>query len=455
MRRYLSAAWAAIAGLCVAGGAHDVLAQASPAAAQVPTNNVFCVVGDSRLAHGFTATPPAFYNYAPQDWIGELSGQRVLFPLSMQFAVSGYTTTQVVANELQPSLSAACGNILFLAGINDPAPPATTIANYKQMFSAWVAAGKHVWVIAETPRGNSAFPAQRVTGNNLLQLTYLREWLLRSNAMYGPLVHVIDVYPAIYDPTNDATGDILTTMTYDGLHENLTGAFAMAQVAVPMINRVFDPPPALSLTKASAYNATYNPYGFLNGSASPDGSGGAITAPGTGTVAQSWTIILSPGLVGATGVTATASVVTSSPISGPGQWQQITLTGTTKASTNPFIYVAVPTASVTGKYTAGDKVYGSCQVEFDSTTGVFQAALLLDHKADGTDVYYDGLSSSFLTQFPAGPLSLTLRTPYFTATGTETGTSVRAMVRLLDNAPTNFNVTVRFRSCGIQKTPTF
>jgi hypothetical protein len=305
------------------------------------------------------------------------------------------------------------------------------------------------------PRGNSAFPAQRVTGNNLLQLTYLREWLLRSNAVYGPLVHVVDVYPVIYDPANDATGDMLLSVTYDGLHENLTGAYLMAQAAVPAINRVFDPAPSLSLTKASAYDGTYNPYGFLNASPSPDGSGGTITSPGTGTVASGWTITLSSGLVGATGLVATASVVTSSPISGAGQWQQLTVSGTTTTSSTPYIYVAIPTATVTGKYTAGDKVYGSCQVEFDSTTGAYQAALLLDRKNDGTDVYSDGLSSSFLTQMPAGPLSLTLRTPYFTAAGTETATSMKAQIRLLDTAPTAFNVTVRVRSCGFQKTPTF
>ena len=418
---------------------------------QVPKNNSFCSLGDSRIAHAFLITGGSqhlYQNYGPQTWLAQISNRKVEFPLTMAFAVSGSTTAQAISTQLPQVLASTCGNVLMLTGTNDTSD---STANYRTLVSAMIAAGKHVWILAEMPRGTSTFPAMRLSGPGLLVHLSRRNWLLSTFAAYGPRVHVIDVYAAMYDPANTATGDIVAAYTYDGLHENIAGAYLMATLMQPEVNRVFAATPLAILTGASTYDATNNPSGALNPNLDFTGTGGTCTAPCTGTVASNWAVTLSTGLLTASGLTATASQVTTSPISGAGNWQQLSISGTSATASVSYARFQ-QTVTVSGKITAGDVVEGICQYEADTTTGLYGLTLKVDRANTGADLYQDGVpNANTQGNLPAGPISGTLRTPPVTMAGTETASGLQLLLWVQDASPTAFNATVRVRSCYLHK----
>ena len=148
-----------------------------------------------------------------------------------------------------------------------------------------------------------------------------------------------------------------------------------------------------------------------------------------------------------------ASKVTTSPISGVGNWQQIAFSGTTTNASGPYFHLDQTAVAVTGVYSAGDLVEGVCQYEADTTPGMYALWMTVDQYGNGVNQFEDGEDPGANTYgvMPSGPISGILKTPPFTAAGTETSTGMKIYGRFMDNGATAFNATLRFRNCYIHK----
>lgn len=332
----------------------------------LPSNNLFALVGDSRAAadHLNSTTSMVYHNVSGIGWWAQtLSRGRVRFPIALDYAVPGADTEQMLATQIPAAIASPAASVLMLVSTNDRAARSwdanRTIAALTSSIQALVSAGKIVWLIAELPRGDSGFTAARLSTQQLAFHMHVRRWMLESRERFGRNVYVIDAYPRIANLAS-TTGDISilpVRQTYDGLHPNGAGAWTIAttMLADPAFDALYGGlPDQLAYVASDTFSAD-NPRGNLLANGLLAGTAGTVGAGMTGQVADGWSTA-SSNLGGVSAVWAKVTTAT-------GNWQQLTLSGTSGASQASInLSRSITFANVA----AGDVLDASAEFEVDA-----------------------------------------------------------------------------------------
>lgn len=255
---------------------------------------------NNHSAGSFTSgVPGALQSPAPREdksslgfaiYLEMLSGGRIEIPRSLNWGVSSWNTTQLLAyldQAVAAHVSAGAAAVILIALANDPPTDIlfeTTVANSIQIEEAFTSSGIKVIWLAEYPRGNSSFSAQRLTGSRLQDHMAARRWI---NARHnGRDVFSVDPWPALSVP-GSTTGDLIAAMSHDGLHLSGPGSLRVAKALLPVVNQLFPPRNVLSVNNTDLYSAN-NPYGVVGLNPMMDGTGGFVDGGNTGSMATSW-----------------------------------------------------------------------------------------------------------------------------------------------------------------------
>jgi lysophospholipase L1-like esterase len=180
---------------------------------------------------------------------------------------NGYTTAQIAAS-LAPTISAAPEVAFVLAGAND-IPTATALSSvygsYRTIHDALRSAG--IWPVFIAP-----FPTNSWGATENARASEMGDYL--RGLAEARTCGFIDGFDAMAD-----TGTtILSAFTYDGVHPNKKGAYAIGSLVAEYIDAWF--PKRAHSSKRGVANACPNPY-FT-------GTAGAKNSGATGTVPTSW-----------------------------------------------------------------------------------------------------------------------------------------------------------------------
>ncbi len=398
--------------------ADDAWAGANGVSKGVP---IGAVCGDSRHSLGFTTPADVAQGYRSQGWttwLRQRTRQRFDIPLSNVFAIGG-TTTQHMAETQLPQLLAAKPAFCFaISSTNDRTTinPATgalytaaeSIAFWGQFINGATKAGIQLYIVAETPRGNSTQSALRFSGQTLLDHLQVHRWLQQQ--AQRPLVTVFDFFNAwTLDPLSTTLVDVDPTKVVDGLHAGGGGANDACERMRPTIEARFPPVDILPVNNTDLFSAG-NPRGSLTPNPMMAGTSGTLTATGgvgtlTGQVAGNSASDGRVRLINGTGLTVAASVVV---INGR-RWQQFAISGT---PTQNGCYVEF---NHFGTYTvtAGDVVEAVCEYEVDAGQTGITAVQLQITQPGGSKIHVDGQANSTtpVVDFPTTAVSGVLRTP--------------------------------------------
>lgn len=349
---------------------HDAAGVASriPVGYLLPANSDIAVIGDSRAqadVSGSTASSARHGIRGIGLWLEILSRGRVRAPYAYNFAVAGSTTEDCVTSQLDSAAACAAGSVLVFTSTNDRTvsgdwSAARSITALQTIISTLIAAGKTVFLVAETPRGNSSYTSIRLTTSQLKRHNQVRQFLLRAQLTYGQNVRVIDLYPIMADRVS-ATGDTILSpiVAYDGLHPAIYTAYKIASsiVADPAFSAMYPAQPFLSFTASDVFDATDNPRGNLMSNGQLDGTSGTKDAGITGDVATGW----DAGVSNWTGLSGVASKVTTAT----GDWQQFVITGDSGAGQPQLIFAR--DMSSFASVAVDDHLDGGCEWEVDAS----------------------------------------------------------------------------------------
>lgn len=423
----------------IAAQAQGLAAKALVSPRLPPANNRVAVLGDSRCFQNTDVTATAANMRADGFlvWSRFRLGQRFDFRTSDNFGVSNDNTNQILARTAPAIAASDAGTWVVLGGTNDYGDGLTfaqTTANLTAIRNLLLAAGRKVIFIAELPRGDSTFTAQRLSSPSLQRHFQLHQWLLDQRTFPG--VYVANCWDTWANPTS-TTGDAVLGVTKDGLHPSHTGARLISLALEPILSQLF---PAVKLTPESntgLYDATNNPRGWLVSNPVLDGAGGSLTV-GTGSIATSW----SNTGTNTTGLTLTYSKVTDAAGKA---WQQIAITGTAPASAPQIDLVRQAPSS--SNYAVGETLEGVAEVEWDAgMSGVQGVSLRAYQNANGqggADMLYIGNGIAL----PGTAESGVQRTALWAATATD----IRFALSLQAVASATVSATIRVRNMGLRK----
>lgn len=407
-------------------------------AVRLPPNNRMIWHGDSRagLIRLLTGTLSAYAINSVPAWTRFFSAGRISTGFNDFYAIGGARTDAILATTEAMLQANDAGIVAIFCSTNDRAvAPVLTaqqsIDNLTAMRDLCFKYGRYVIFIAETPRGDTKYTAQRLSGTQLKYHMRVHEWLLRQKSVPG--VSVIDPWPVMADASS-ANGDAVLLTTYDGLHPSKTGGAYVGQLIADEIARLLPAARASVSSNADIYDQTLHPDGCLNPNPMLAGSGGALTA-GTGNIASSWTN------EGASGVTLVYSKET---INGE-EWQKIVVSGTT---TGTQIF-GVMKQAVTLEAGAVYDLTGQVQVDA-GVTGLDSISLQLYDQASGFtwgDMYAttDSDGGDF---YPAIATKGVQRPPAATAIAADN----RVYLRLRTRANVAISATIRIRGVALRRT---
>lgn len=373
------------------------------ALATLPTNDRIAIFGDSRTFQCSTLGGGC-ENYGYLFWSLFLARQRCRYDLSDNYGIGGDTTTMMLAR-IAPVIASPASVVIVLGSTNDRGSAAMTakqsIDNLTSIRDQLRAVGKVVIFVAEVPRGDTAFPANRLSGTQLAYHAQVRQWILNQAAQPG--VYVADPWPYMCDPSS-ATGDCKVGYLHDGLHPNTTGAFYLATPVAAILNFLFPAPNILPSSNFDQYSVD-NPLGCVNVNPMMLGTGGTPATGGSGQMSDGYTGTQASG---ANGITRTYSKVTKN-----GQeWLQCVLAGTASGAA-----AAVDIArqiSLQSKVVAGEYLEAVVDIEWDaglSNIQSIQLGIAITDPVNGTVTIWDGDRYTATSVIPNVAASGILRVP--------------------------------------------
>ena len=198
------------------------------------TPRTLCTIGDSRIAMGYVQAPLAnyFVDNGFLQWALGFAGVDVKILNSA--ATSGYNLDQMIASFSTGVLPYNPTDVLIMGFTNElmlytPSTSAllqvaydTISAKLKVLYDLCLNAGYFMHIVSET--ANDTLSADRRKLINPLN-EFTREYC-RQNPAFA---YYSDAYSVTVDPAS-ATGGMLSSITYDGLHVNNLGAFKIGQV---------------------------------------------------------------------------------------------------------------------------------------------------------------------------------------------------------------------------------
>jgi hypothetical protein len=435
-----------------------------------PTSFEVALLGDSRNAqnHASTAAPTQQLFGAARGygrWAQSLTRGAIQFPADLNFAVSGTLPVDIVTGNPSPAQNAAssrAGMVIIHTGtnaFNQGGTAAGQIGYITMAMKLCVAAGKMVGVFAETPRGNSGTPGNRLSATNLLQQQQYRDWVRRKSGArsISPLVFVIDTWPDIADQTyNLTTGDILSAPTYDTTHMNIDGAYITALRFLQSIGWSAGNPAALYLpqfflleTACDLFDVTNNPTGNLlaNGMLGGTGGGNSVSGFGvSGTFPTSW----SATQANSGWQSGSPTLVGSQQTNARGNWWQAALGGTTGSMSNPA--AAITQTLTLANLAAGDVLRMAADFEVDASSSGFTCPFIelqASLPAGASNTVRDFAPSDGDTWGPTGLYQGTMLTPPLTIAGAETAVTARLWLQPLKSS--SLFAAVRFRKIRVWK----
>lgn len=276
-----------------------------------PIRTKVAYVGDSIIAvekSYNTATDTYSPNRSPSFWARFLTGQRIVSPQSLNFGVSGDTTTAILAR-MTPILTSGAGVFYIAAGTNDPftpnfIPTATTISNLQSIVQQLLAIGGLVYLQTILPRTLG-------TQSDRDAIYRINNWIREQASKQQDRLIIVDPFLDYGNPTATNMAP-RTNYAYDGLHPTSFGAYAITQPIVAALNSIIPARgPVMALASdvwsANNPNGSLVTNGLMAGTAGTNGGGGGTIS---GSIADSWTLSHIPNGGTVTGLTTTASKVT-------------------------------------------------------------------------------------------------------------------------------------------------
>lgn len=319
------------------------------------------------------------------------------------YAVSGYTTSQMISNGLHTALVAEhqadnhadpYAYVVILASTNDRSDSslfnyATTIANFQTLRDTFYNAGIPIIWLDEMPRSDSG--VTNWGSNGQLQIHHrVSQWLRSRNGLPGETT--LSIYGRMVDPTSSTSAPV-TAQFADNLHPNFVGADGVGDILAAYLEPFYPAgPDFLPISAADVYNATNNPYGCINANPFLTGTGGTVAGTGiSGTLPDSFT--------SAYAGSGTAACVFSKYTHTDGTvWVRAVLSGTPAAAGT--ITVALP--SMTSSITSGDVIDVVMETMVDANqTGLNHFNLqIFDGGASGgaknrSDMSFNGTSDAY------------------------------------------------------------
>lgn len=327
--------------------------------------------GDSITAMAVHTTASAVGNhpYAPSSWLMPMLCQRARTDHSLNFGVSGNTTTQLLAR-IDAVAACAADIVVVLIGTNDVngAVTGSTLATYKSAVSAiWdrlTNAGKVVIAMPPLPR-NLAAGSQ----NNRRILHAMRDWTLRQAWSGRRNFYVADAAIEYGDPLS-ATYAPRAGFDYDGLHPQSRGAYEIAKALYRVLDRLLPPVPQALMSADDVYDATYNPGGNLLTNGILDGTGGTLTTTkglaSSGQMATAWATAFDAPYSAATALNG-LTVAASKGAAPDGRPEQVlTLSGSYTGDVDSYFGISQLVGSLS-RFQVGDVIEATAEVVLDES----------------------------------------------------------------------------------------
>ena len=238
----------------------------------------------------------------------QISGQRLTLDPVMNRAVSGLTSSQMLARfDADIAANYSAFDWLFLmGGTNDPSAgiaKETTLANLQAMATAALRNGKSVALFTILPRNSSSW-GSGATANmrRLLWVnTQLRSWASRLLSAGAPL-HLVDAFGEWANPSSTVTAassgySVATGVAADGLHPSGYGAYLIGRRMADTLGPFLPAPANAAMGAIDGFDATDNPCGvaLLNPIFATTTGGTATAVTASAGVPANWALTQTAG----------------------------------------------------------------------------------------------------------------------------------------------------------------
>lgn len=275
-------------------------------APDVALSEYISIWGDSRTAQNWNTAGYAALARGYAWWAEALSG-RVRLSRKYNFGVSGDSIDQLrqrmvndTANSegVKPSQVPPSHAVIHIGtnSINSEIPLATCISQLNACID-WLLSKNHVvYVVSEWPRGQvigGANQAILTSAAQKIMYGYARE--IRKLARTKK-IKVIDVWPAMADPSSSTAQPRANYLNNDSLHPSIGAGFLTGKLIAQAMqennaHKIVYVPGSQDL-----YDATSNKEGCLSPNPMLKGSGGTMASGITGLAPDNWTVTPSAGL---------------------------------------------------------------------------------------------------------------------------------------------------------------
>lgn len=275
-------------------------------------SNRVCFAFDSRAANAVgTSGGITIENYDYVHHILRKARQcvQLVDPIGDVWGVTGRTSREFLS--VLPGLLAnsSCGIFVFRGPTNDRGTANMsaweTIDTCNQINQLVVGVpgnrtGRKLLWIMDTPRGDTAFPGQALSGAQLQNMQTVRRWMAGIDD--GVHIRVADGAKYITDPVSPLGYAIVGNLN-DGLHDAAIGAPLIAQDPATVLMQMFPgQSPVAPVNAVDTWDINTNPWGVmtLNPTVKNTGTAGTVATGGTGPIAGGWTGANSSAASGAT-----------------------------------------------------------------------------------------------------------------------------------------------------------
>lgn len=222
-----------------------------------------------------------------------VSGGAIICPRSCNYGTSQQRTWEMLARvdaAVAGMQAAGATFVILLMSTNDRGAAGIThvdsIANISAIKDKFLDAGIAVVIVAEEPRGDTTYTAQRLSTALLKEHMMVRKGILGMHN--GRTVFAVDAWSKVVDLAS-ANGDALLGYTVDGLHANGVLNHKLARsIWDGAMSKVIPSYSWAPAGVADEYSAT-NTSGAINFNPCMTGTAGALGASMTGQMASSWT----------------------------------------------------------------------------------------------------------------------------------------------------------------------
>lgn len=304
------------------------------------------VWGDSRTAQNWNSSGSAILARGYAFWAEALSG-KVRASIKYNFGVSGDSIQQLLdrmnndtpnAAGVKPSQVPPSHAVIHIGtnSINAGNSVASCMYQLNQCLNWLTAKGHTIYVVCEWPRGiTSTGNAMLTADNQKIMYGYARE--IRKLTRVRK-VKVIDVWPAMADPTLATAQPRLGYLNGDGLHPSIGAGFLTGKLIAKALEENNAHRVCFPLGSEDLYDAVSNKEGCLNPNPMLLGSGGVMASGGSGIAPDGWTV--TPG----NGLSVVGSQVTITMADGTKREAfRLVISGTASAA-NANVYVRIPNA---------------------------------------------------------------------------------------------------------------